>query len=131
MPLHYPLFTDPVPDILAKLGTFLPGYHLAEDLTGWTKGNTWVTVQPTGGSFPNANRIASVRLDINAYGPTKPNTQTIALQAIQAFYKLKNEKLTSGIVITGIECSYPADISDPINNNPRYVFDVTLNYRTP
>ncbi len=125
----YPLFVDPVPGVIEKLSDELPSYHFAEDLTGWHEGDIWITVQPTGGTLTNPFRVAEPRFDVNVYGPSKPEAKEIALQAMQAMYRLKNQVLDFGVV-TSVSCTWPADISDPINNNPRWVFDMTMRFRT-
>ncbi len=126
-----PLFEDPMPDIIPFLeATLPPAYVVAEDLTGWHKPEVRVTVQPTGGVVINRHRIFRPVYDVNVYAPTKPAAYAAALKAVQAMYMLKNEVLLSGQVCTEVECSMPSDISDPINSNPRFVFDVSLTFRT-
>lgn len=127
-----PLFSDDMLDILPFLEANLPGaYVVSEDLTGWHKPEVRVTVQSTGGTIVNPHRIMKPVYDINVYGPTKPAAKAAALLALQTMYKMKNHVFTSGQVCTEVECSYPSDIQDPINSNPRFVFDVSLTIRTP
>lgn len=125
-----PKFPDPIKDILEFLTDNL-AYTVAEDLTGWHKPEIRVTVQPTGGTIPNGYRIYRPVYDVNVYGPEKPETMDAALNALQAFYEMKNIVLESGAVCTEVSCSWPADIQDPINSNPRFVFDASLTFRTP
>lgn len=119
---------DLLPVVLDFFETNLPAYHVAGDLTGWDKGETWITIQPSGGSISRI-RAGSPQFDVNVYAPTKPVAFDVAMQAVKMFMQMLNYT-DEGAVITDVECSYPADISDPINSNPRYVFDVILRYRT-
>lgn len=126
-----PLLEDPMPDIILFLEGELPvSYVVAEDLTGWHKPEIRVTVQPTGGIVINRHRIFRPVYDVNVYAPSKPAAYAVALKALQALYSLKNEVMASGQVCTEVECTMPSDITDPINNNPRFVFDASLTFRT-
>lgn len=119
---------DLLPSIFTHLTTLFPSYTFAEDLTGWEAPEVWITIQPSGGSVGRI-RLGQPRLDVNVYGPTKPEAFDISMDVIQALMQMKNFK-TNDFVITNIVCSYPADISDPLNYNPRWVFDLTITYRT-
>lgn len=119
---------DLVPHIIDWFEDQLPAYHIAQDLTGWQAPEIWITVQPSGG-FINRVRTGVAQMDANVYAPSKPEAFSIAMDAVRTFMQMPNYT-GSDVVITGVSCSYPADISDPINENPRFVFDVTINYRT-
>lgn len=125
-----PLFHDDVLDVIVFLNGQLP-FDVAEDLTGWHKPEVRMTVQPTGGIIINPHRIFRPVYDVNVYGPKKPETKAAAMLSIQAMYMLKNVVLPSGNVCTEVECSWPSDIQDPLNSNPRFVFDASLTFRTP
>jgi hypothetical protein len=118
---------DLLPVVLDQLQTTL-GHTVAGDLTGWTAPNVWITIQSTGGSIARI-RTGSVRYDVNVYAPSKPEAFDISMDTIKAVMELLNYTSTN-FVVTDVACSYPADISDPINSNPRFVFDVTVSYRT-
>jgi hypothetical protein len=119
---------DLLPEVLDELESVLPSYHFAGDLTGWKAPNVWVTIQSSGGTIAKI-RTGSARYDVNVYAPSKPAAFSISMDVIKALMELLNHQ-GSNFVITNVECSYPADISDPINNNPRFVFDLTFAYRT-
>jgi len=119
---------DLIPVVINFFEINLPAYHVAGDLTGWEKGQEWITIQPTGGTISRI-RTGNARMDVNVYGPTKPETFDISMATIKTLMQMINYTYGDA-VITNVECSYPADISDPLNSNPRYVFDVVLNYRT-
>lgn len=125
----YEEFPDILPAILDALESSLTSTTVAEDLTGYHHPDKWVRVQFSGGSFINPHRIAAPRFDINVYAKTKPETMSLALKAVKAMYALKNH-VGADFVVTNVECSYPQDLSDPINHNPRFVFDLVVNYRT-
>lgn len=118
---------DLLPEILDKLESELPSYHFAGDLSGWSAPEEWITIQSSGGQIFSV-RGGVARFDVNVYGPAKPTAFNIALDVIKALQELENFT-TNTFVITEVTCSYPADISDPINSNPRYVFDLDLAYR--
>ncbi len=119
---------DLTPVVISWFTTNLPAYYIAGDLTGWEYPDKWVTIQPTGGDVSRI-RTGSARFDVNVYGETKPEVMSGALDAVKTLMQMLNYS-TSEAVITNVVCTYPADISDPINERPRFVFDVTLTYRT-
>lgn len=98
--------------------------NIAGDLKGWHAPDKWITVQTTGGSFEGL-RTATPRLDLNVYAPSKPLAKEIALTAVAELRSMKNHT-TDDLVVIRAEPSWPADITDPINSNPRYVFDLNL-----
>lgn len=101
--------------------------HIAGDLKGYKAPETWITVQDSGGSFGGV-RTASPRLDINVYASSKVLAKRVALRAAQDLRSMKNY-VTDTLVIIRAEPTYPADVSDPLTSNPRYVFDLTIWYR--
>lgn len=119
---------DLLPVIIAFFTANLPSVHVAGDMTGWDKGDTWMTIQPSGGAISRI-RSGAARFDVNVFGPTKPAAFDLSMDAVKTLMQMINY-VNGDAVITDVECSYPADISDPLNSNPRYVFDVTINYRT-
>lgn len=126
MPLYdYP---DILPEILDQLDTDIPDCDVAGDLKGWHAPEKRVTLQTTGGNVLPNGRGAAERFDVNVYAPAKPATKALAL-ATQAKIYLLNNYIGDDFVITNVECTMPADITDPINSNPRFVFDATISYR--
>lgn len=127
---NYTEFPDILPAFLDAVQTALVAdtVKVAEDLTGYHAGDKRVTMQFTGGVFVNPNRVARPRFDINVYASTKPLALQIALKAVKAIYDMKNH-VGSNFVVTEVDCSYPQDLSDPINHNPRFVFDTNISYR--
>lgn len=119
---------DLIPSVLTHMHSVLPDYHFAEDLTGWNYPEEWVTIQPSGGTIARI-RTGSAQLDVSTYAKTKPEAFNIAMDTVKAFMEMLNFAATD-FVVTNVECSYPADISDPLSGNPRWVFDVTMTYRT-
>jgi hypothetical protein len=109
----------------AGLAPYSP--HIAGDLKGYKAPETWITVQDTGGAFEGV-RTAAPRLDINVYASSKVLAKRIALRAVQDLRGMKNY-VTETLVVIKADPSYPADVSDPLTSNPRYVFDLNLWYR--
>jgi hypothetical protein len=124
----YSKHPDLLPEVLDHLKTLLPTYTFAEDLTGWEAPEQRITIQPSGGTISRI-RTASPRYDVNVYGPSKPGAFSISMDVIKAVLQMRNYT-GSNFVITDVQCSYPADISDPLNYNPTWVFDITFSYRT-
>lgn len=98
--------------------------EIAGDLKGWQAPEKRITVQTTGGSFEGV-RTATPQLDLNVYGPSKFVAKQIAMTAVADLRSMKNYH-NSEIVIIRAKPSWPADITDPINSNPRFVFDLNL-----
>jgi hypothetical protein len=119
---------DLLPVVIEWFDTQSSPLFVAEDMTGWEYPAEWVTVQPTGGTVSQV-RTGTARFDVNVFGKTKPETFSNAMDAVKLLMQMRNFSYLDA-VITNVECSYPADISDPITGHPRYVFDVNLSYRT-
>lgn len=95
---------------------------IAEDLKGWHAPEKWITVQATGGRLEGV-RTGNPRVDVNVYAPSKPLAKKIALTAVSEIRSAKNF-ITSQAVVIKANPSWPNDLTDPINSNPRYTFDV-------
>lgn len=97
---------------------------IAGDLKGWQAPEKRITVQTTGGSFEGL-RTGNPQLDLNVYGPSKFVAKQIAMTAVAELRSMKNF-YNNDIVILRSQPSWPADITDPLNSNPRFVFDLNL-----
>lgn len=100
------------------------GLTIAEDLKGWHAPEKWITVQATGGRLEGV-RTGNPRVDINVYAPAKPLAKRIALTAVAEIRSIKNF-ITAEAVVIKADPSWPNDLTDTINSNPRYTFDVDL-----
>lgn len=109
------------------LSSFAP-YTVSGDLKGFVAPARWITVQETGGSDANPVRVAAPRIDINVYAETRPVAKRLALAAIAAMKSMKNSVFDDAVVIR-VETSTPANLTDPVNAQPRYVFDATIHIR--
>lgn len=109
-----------------EANTVLQPYELtiAGDLKGWHAPEKWITVQGSGGSFEGV-RVGNPRVDVNVYAPSKPLAKRIALTAATELRKSKNFITTHAVIIKA-NPSWPNDLTDPINSNPRYNFDVSF-----
>jgi predicted DNA-binding ArsR family transcriptional regulator len=129
----YPIFPDETLLVIEYLTDhpYLVNFGpltIAGDLKGYLAPNRWITVQVTGGTKLNKVRVAAPRVDINVYAETKPMAKRIALAAVAAMESMKNY-VNDDAVVTDTDVSLPADLTDPVNSNPRYVFDATINIR--
>lgn len=95
---------------------------IAEDLKGWHAPEKWITVQGTGGRVEGV-RSGNPRVDVNVYAPSKPLAKRIALVAVAEIRSARNF-ITSQAVVIKANPTWPNDLTDPINSNPRYNFDV-------
>lgn len=109
------------------LASFAP-YTVAGDLKGFVAPARWITVQETGGSDANPVRVAAPRVDINVYAESRSVAKRLALAAIAAMKSMRNN-LFDDAVIVRVETSTPANLTDPVNAQPRYVFDATIYIR--
>lgn len=126
MPLYD--FPDIVPELLDALDVLVSDCDVAGDLKGWHAPEKRVTIQSTGGAPRPNGRGTDERFDVNVYAPAKPAAKALALQVAAKLYTLNNHAGT-GFIITDVDVTMPADITDPINSNPRFVFDATISYR--
>jgi hypothetical protein len=133
MVYEYPVFPDEILVTIPylqnhpKIAAFGP-ITVAGDLTGYVAPNRWISVQVTGGSDENKVRVAAPRVDVNVYAESKPIAKRIALTAVAAMKSMKNH-VTEDAVIVDTDVSLPADLTDPVNSNPRFVFDATISIR--
>lgn len=129
----YPVFPDETKHVIEYLTSaelllpFAP-YRVAGDLKGYVAPARWITVQETGGSEENPVRVAAPRVDINVYAESRYVAKTIARNAVAAMKSMKNMVFDDAVVIR-VETSTPANLTDPVNSQPRYVFDATIHIR--
>lgn len=133
MDYEYPIFPDETEHVIeylnghANLASFSP-VTVAGDLKGFVAPSRWITVQETGGSDENPVRVAAPRVDINLYAESRPVAKKMALAAIAAMKSMKNKVFNDAVIIR-VETSTPANLTDPVNAQPRYVFDATIHIR--
>lgn len=129
----YPVMPDETKHVIEYLNghtlfsTFAP-YTVAGDLKGFVAPERWITVQETGGSEENPVRVVAPRVDINVYAETRGVAKRMALAAIAAMKSMKNQVFDDAVIIR-VETSTPANLTDPVNAQPRYVFDATIHIR--
>lgn len=109
------------------LSSFSP-VTVAGDLKGFVAPERWITVLETGGSDENPVRVAAPRVDINVYAETRGVAKRLAQAARAAMKSMKNTVFDDAVVIR-VACSTPANLTDPVNSQPRFVFDATIHIR--
>lgn len=128
--MEYPVFPDEVKvaiDFLEahpKVIAFSP-VTIAGNLKGFVFPERWITVQATGGSDENPHRVAAPRVDVNVYAEEETVAKRLALAACSAMKSMQNLVTSEGVVIR-VQTSTPADLTDPVNASPRFVFDSTI-----
>lgn len=133
MVYEYPVFPDETKHVIEYLdghpllSSFTP-YTVAGDLKGFVAPARWITVQETGGSEENPVRVAAPRVDINVYAESRYVAKWIARVAIAAMKGMKNAVFDDAVIIR-VETSTPVNLTDPVNSQPRYVFDATIHIR--
>lgn len=133
MDYQYPVFPDETELAIgylnghALLQEFQP-LTVAGDLKGFVAPARWITVQETGGSEENPVRVNAPRVDINVYAESRYVAKRIARHAIAAMKSMKNMVFEDAVIIR-VETSTPANLTDPVNAQPRYVFDATIHIR--
>lgn len=131
--MDYPIFPDEVKIVIDFLEShpYILAYSpvtVSGDLKGFVAPARWITVRTTGGSEENPVRVAAPRVDINVYAEEGPVAKRLCQAAIATLKSMKNH-ITSEGVITGVEVSTPADLTDPVNAQPRFVADATIRIR--
>jgi predicted DNA-binding ArsR family transcriptional regulator len=129
----YPIFPDEVEFIINFLEThpYIVDYSpvtVASDLTGYVSPNRWISVQATGGNKLTKQRVSASRVDVNVYAESKPVAKRIALATVAALESIKGHSNLEAVVINA-DVSLPSDLTDPVNSNPRFVFDATITIR--
>lgn len=131
--MDYPIFPDEIPVVIDYLKThpylaeFAP-YRVAGDIKGYVSPARWISVQATGGNSENPIRVEAPRVDINIYAESNPVAKRIAKAACAAMRSMKNH-VTDDAVIIRVVASTPADLTDPVNSSPRFVFDADIHIR--
>src|SRR5690606_19402644 len=96
------------------------------DLKGYSAGDRWIWIVRSGGARPIAYRLDSPRLDVNCYAEDKPTASNLAEAALAALLNA-HTATHDGAVVTNVDTfSGLADLTDPLNNSPRYVFSVNV-----
>lgn len=126
-----------MPDVLKETIDYLKVHSsitsrsatVAGDLKGYTSPARWVKVQATGGTVPNKYRVWAQRLDINAYAESRFQAKALCGACLTALLSMKN-MTTTDLVVTDVEVgTLPSDLTDPINNDYRFIADITVNFR--
>lgn len=133
MMYNYPIFPDEVKVAIDFLSnhpyiTEWSPIRVAGDLKGFVAPQRWIYVISSGGDTLNPVRVSAPRVDINIYAESRYTAKQIAKAACAAILSMKNH-VTDNAVITGVEVSTPADLTDPINASPRFVADATIRIR--
>lgn len=103
---------------------------ISGDLVGYLAGGRWVVVTVTGGSRPLPFRLDAPRLDINTYGETRAMAHLLCETAMSSLYAARNYVHSTGVV-AGVEFGVrPADMTDPVNHQYRFVGDLTFHVRS-
>lgn len=131
--MDYPIFPDEVKHVIEYLDghSYLASsapVTVAGDLKGFVAPQRWITVQATGGSDENPRRVAAPRVDVNVYAESTPTAKRIALAARAAMNSMRNVVFDDAVFIR-VATSTPADLTDPVNSQPRFVFDATIHIR--
>lgn len=131
--MDYPIFPDEVKVAInfLKNHPYITAYgpvSVAGDLKGYTAPMRWISVQATGGTEENPVRVSAPRVDINVYAEEKPVAKNLALAACAALKSMKNH-VTEDAVVIRVSTSTPADLTDPVNSQYRFVADATIHIR--
>lgn len=129
----YPVFPDETKHVIEYLDgndllTPFSPVRVSGDLKGFVAPARWITVQETGGSEENPVRVAAPRVDINVYAESRYVAKQIARAASAALKSMRNMVFDDAVIIR-VETSTPANLTDPVNSQPRYVFDATIHIR--
>lgn len=133
MMYDYPIFPDETKIAIEFLTQhpYVTQYgpiKVAGDLKGFVAPARWIYVMSTGGGIENPVRVSAPRVDINVYAESRYVAKRIAQAACAALLSMKNH-VTDDAVVTFVETSTPADLTDPINASPRFVADATIHIR--
>lgn len=100
--------------------------HVSADLVGYESGQNWIQVTRSGGIRPVRYRIDQPRIDANCYAADKPTAENLAESALAALLGIPPNPIAGGIVTNVDTFQGPADLTDPVNEQPRYTFSVEL-----
>lgn len=133
MTYPYPVFPDEVKVITDFLdgNTYLTEYApviISGNLVGYVFPERRITVSSVTGSIVNPVRLAAPIVDINVYAEDKYTAKNLCLAATAALRSMRG-LTTNEAVIAKVETSTPSDLTDPINNSPRFVASATIYIR--
>jgi hypothetical protein len=125
-----------MPDCLLKLIQYLDAStdlmmvdEISRDLTGFEAGMTWMTVTEAPGQEIIPGILVEPSFDINIYAPTIGEAKRISRIAHAVVLKFRGYK-DSDIVVSKVTVApTPYDLTDLLNNSPRYVFSAAIRCR--
>lgn len=131
--MTYPIFPDEVEFAISFLLShpYLTEFSpvvISGDLKGYVFPERRVVISAVPGSIINPVRLAAPNVDINVYGEDKPVTKRLCLAATAALRNMRGA-MSDEAVVTRVETTTPADLTDPINNSPRFVASATIYIR--
>lgn len=117
--------------VISELSSMLPTVTISSDLNGYVAGSAWVEVSESpGGVEVQPDRIYTTVLDFNCYNSTIETTRSLAMVALSQARSLVNS-VDADFVVTKIRTeTLPFKLTDLVNNQPRYIFSITVFYRT-
>lgn len=131
---------NPMPDIMLSIlnhlrsSSELTSFNVTKicpDLTGYESGQSWIKVRKAPGTAVIDGRLDACQIDFNCYAETRDETERLASAARAAILNMKGyTDEDEGVVVTFVETNTtPFDMTDPVDNQYRYVFDVTVFFR--
>lgn len=122
-----------IPDALPVLISYLDDEltaRVAGDLVGFAAGDDWLVVSVSGGTEATRGRLWGLSVDFNAYAPSRPGAHALCRQAIAVSQRMPG--LVAGelvIASVGVDTT-PTDLTDPLNQQYRYIASLTVYVRS-
>lgn len=133
MTYTYPIMPDEVKVAINFLRTHplivaFGSVTISGDEIGYNFPARWVKIESTGGAEVNDMRLIAPRIDANCRAEDKPTAKALARTVAAVLKSMKDHK-TAEAVVTKVTVSTPYDLTDPVNNSPRFVVDATIYIR--
>jgi hypothetical protein len=102
--------------------------QVAPNLNGYEDGMRYVVVSPAPGSRPVDRRLDARTITVNCYAEDYESTLLLAERALAAILSMRGKY--TDLVVTDTEVSVtPYDLTDQLNGEYRFVFDVVIYFR--
>lgn len=125
MASRMPVVTLP---LIQHLQSVLSDTHVAPNLNGYTQDQKWVEVTQAPGARVTNRRLDLRAFSLNCYAPTFAETEELAEEALAECLSMSG--VYGEIVITAVTVGVtPFSLSDQIDNQYRFVFDINVYVR--
>lgn len=131
------MVTPVFPSLLQRVRDYVAGHgnitsygsvHVAPNMNGYTSDARWISVSPAPGTRIVKRRLDARTMTFNCYAEDYDSTLLLAEKALAAVLDMKGKY--TDLTVTEVDVSVlPYDLTDQLNGEYRFVFDVIIYFR--